>query len=172
MGNLSTSQHARRILWVQYPRVELDCHYCGRSELRSVMTADHLLPLRLGGKTAPGNIVPACSPCNRSKGSQHPSVVGLQMQDRLRAELTDYVLTHRTPPTVTEFADYLRPRVITGRVVLAAVLWRVASQEHWAALHNIIKREPDVAGWALQFGSPKRYREAERIRSAAFINPE
>jgi 5-methylcytosine-specific restriction endonuclease McrA len=40
------------------------CHYCG--DLAT--TRDHVIPRSKGGGGA-GNIVPACEPCNRRKGS-------------------------------------------------------------------------------------------------------
>ena len=39
------------------------CAYCPKP----ATTWDHVLPLRKGGQTKPGNIVPACASCNSSK---------------------------------------------------------------------------------------------------------
>lgn len=41
-----------------------ECAYCGGS----VQRWDHLVPVRRGGDTVLGNIVPACSKCDDSKG--------------------------------------------------------------------------------------------------------
>lgn len=43
------------------------CHYCGRSFPPELLTMDHVVPLARGGETTPGNVVPACSACNRDK---------------------------------------------------------------------------------------------------------
>lgn len=43
------------------------CVYCG--EARS-LTIDHVVPLAKGGRDEPSNIVPACKPCNSSKGAK------------------------------------------------------------------------------------------------------
>jgi 5-methylcytosine-specific restriction endonuclease McrA len=40
------------------------CAYCGAA----ADTLDHVRPVARGGLTVPGNLVPACSPCNLRKG--------------------------------------------------------------------------------------------------------
>lgn len=42
------------------------CAYCGEE---ATLQRDHVVPLALGGTHGPGNIVPACQPCNYSKGA-------------------------------------------------------------------------------------------------------
>ena len=44
------------------------CAYCGRADL--LLTIDHKVPLSRGGKHVIGNVVPACGPCNSSKGTR------------------------------------------------------------------------------------------------------
>ena len=61
------------------------CHYCGRSGLiywyarkdgqgalrvRFGHELDHVIPESAGGMTVPSNLVLACRPCNRSKGTK------------------------------------------------------------------------------------------------------
>jgi 5-methylcytosine-specific restriction endonuclease McrA len=43
------------------------CHYCGNKFAAKELTMDHIVPLARGGTSTPGNIVPACRPCNRDK---------------------------------------------------------------------------------------------------------
>lgn len=43
-----------------------ECAYCPDT----ATTWDHIVPVIFGGKTEPGNILPACQPCNSSKGSR------------------------------------------------------------------------------------------------------
>jgi 5-methylcytosine-specific restriction endonuclease McrA len=43
------------------------CAYCGKSR---PLTQDHVIPLFRGGRDAIGNIVPACTSCNASKGTK------------------------------------------------------------------------------------------------------
>lgn len=48
-----------------------ECAYCGRTMRKGErLTRDHLVPVSEGGYTNQENIVPACSCCNASKGSQ------------------------------------------------------------------------------------------------------
>ncbi len=48
------------------------CVYCGSTQ---DLTVDHVIPRFLGGKNTMSNLVTACFPCNRAKGSRlyHPS---------------------------------------------------------------------------------------------------
>lgn len=55
------------------------CAYCPAA----ANTWDHVVPVSAGGRTEPGNIVPACGSCNSSKGNR-------EVASWLRR-------THRTP---------------------------------------------------------------------------
>jgi 5-methylcytosine-specific restriction endonuclease McrA len=44
------------------------CAYCGKQA--EVLHADHVVPLSRGGTSWIGNVLPACAPCNLSKGSK------------------------------------------------------------------------------------------------------
>jgi 5-methylcytosine-specific restriction endonuclease McrA len=44
------------------------CAYCGLSP--NFLTIDHVVPRSQGGTNDPNNLLPACKPCNESKGSQ------------------------------------------------------------------------------------------------------
>lgn len=57
------------------------CFYCGAAE---ATTADHIVPLALGGSNAIGNIAPACPTCNSSKQA---TPVGDWLRRRLAAGL-------------------------------------------------------------------------------------
>jgi hypothetical protein len=46
------------------------CRYCGRSDLR--LALDHVIPRIQGGSDDAENLVPACKPCNSSKGGRTP----------------------------------------------------------------------------------------------------
>lgn len=46
------------------------CHYCGAALTDATLTVDHVRPRSKGGKTEPGNIVPACDECNQKKGNR------------------------------------------------------------------------------------------------------
>lgn len=51
-----------------FERDNYTCRYCLKSGVR--LEADHVTPVRHGGKTDAGNLVTACRSCNRSKGSK------------------------------------------------------------------------------------------------------
>lgn len=50
--------------------LEQPCAYCGSTEQIEI---EHVVPYSRGGKTEPDNLVPACLPCNRSKGAKTPT---------------------------------------------------------------------------------------------------
>jgi 5-methylcytosine-specific restriction endonuclease McrA len=43
------------------------CHYCGRKTPPNELTMDHIVPIARGGRSAKGNVVPACKDCNNKK---------------------------------------------------------------------------------------------------------
>jgi 5-methylcytosine-specific restriction endonuclease McrA len=47
------------------------CLKCGRKEPEIKLTADHVLPLKLGGVNSIDNIQPLCGSCNSSKKDSH-----------------------------------------------------------------------------------------------------
>lgn len=48
------------------------CRYCGESAPDVKLTVDHVLPVSLGGKDDPTNLVAACRDCNAGKSSSNP----------------------------------------------------------------------------------------------------
>lgn len=45
------------------------CRYCfNRGAITAATILDHILALALGGSNHPGNLAPACQPCNAAKG--------------------------------------------------------------------------------------------------------
>lgn len=48
------------------------CHYCEKKVPRDQLTMDHIVPLARGGRSTPGNVVPACAECNRNKKLHTP----------------------------------------------------------------------------------------------------
>jgi len=49
------------------------CHYCGGKFPGKQLTMDHVVPLARGGTSTAGNIVPACSKCNKDKKLETPA---------------------------------------------------------------------------------------------------
>lgn len=48
------------------------CLYCGENTERLVM--DHFVPVKLGGRTEVGNLLPCCAICNNAKRASAPDV--------------------------------------------------------------------------------------------------
>lgn len=61
--------------WLKHRDVVMEehgyqCVYCGRKD--SPLALDHVVPRIQGGTDDPANLVPACKPCNSSKGGRTP----------------------------------------------------------------------------------------------------
>ncbi|HEY8097441.1 MAG TPA: HNH endonuclease [Methylobacter sp.] len=53
-----------------YARDDFTCQYCRKKLPAKLLTYDHVVPRRSGGRTTWENIVTACSPCNSRKDSK------------------------------------------------------------------------------------------------------
>jgi len=61
------------------------CRYCGRVlDDTAPPTQDHVHPVSRGGRHTPGNVVPACQPCNSSKHAKLPAFHAEDIPDDLR----------------------------------------------------------------------------------------
>jgi 5-methylcytosine-specific restriction enzyme A len=58
------------------------CHYCGGCFPPSELTMDHVIPVARGGRSVKGNVVPACSACNRTKRHLTPAEQVLAQLER------------------------------------------------------------------------------------------
>ena len=67
------------------------CHYCGAVVSAEALTMDHVIPVARGGRSVKGNVVPACTACNRTKRFLTPA-------EQILAELD-------TPPPSTPTDD-------------------------------------------------------------------
>lgn len=56
-----------------FERDDCTCHYCKQRFERGSLTVDHIVPRSRGGRTVLSNLITACEPCNRKKGSTMPS---------------------------------------------------------------------------------------------------
>jgi len=73
------------------------CQYCGRESVG--LTVDHVIPRSRGGSSHWDNIVAACAPCNRKKGSRLPTEAAMPLR------------TSPKPPGPTVFIRIASPRV-------------------------------------------------------------
>lgn len=85
------------------------CQYCGREQSTRELTLDHVLPRSRGGRTTWTNVVAACGPCNRRKGSRTPAEAAMKLR---RAPARPRSLSHGgdgmvTGETPREWRDYL-----------------------------------------------------------------
>lgn len=57
---------------------EKQCPYCGqdlfKTNIRQKIEIDHFIPISKGGQDVPWNLLPSCTPCNRSKRDKMPYV--------------------------------------------------------------------------------------------------
>ncbi|MGA2150542.1 MAG: HNH endonuclease [Geobacteraceae bacterium] len=63
------------------------CHYCGGAFPPAELTMDHLVPIVRGGKSARGNVAPACKECNNKKKHMLP----LEWEEYLQKQVQDQV---------------------------------------------------------------------------------
>jgi len=61
------ARELRASQWWKRKRAPGLCYYCGRKFKPTELTMDHLVPITRGGKSAQGNLVPACKECNNKK---------------------------------------------------------------------------------------------------------
>lgn len=57
----------RKTAWWQSQIQPGKCHFCHTMVGATHLTMDHVVPLARGGHSTKGNVVPACSACNRRK---------------------------------------------------------------------------------------------------------
>ena len=62
-----------------YTRDNYTCQYCQKEFDTSDLTFDHVIPVAQGGGRSWENIVSACIPCNRKKGSRTPEEAGMHL---------------------------------------------------------------------------------------------
>lgn len=68
LENYDPKHHYRAIKYQRKADFDHCCAYCG---LRTKdLTIDHVIPRSQEGTNEPNNLLPACKPCNESKGSK------------------------------------------------------------------------------------------------------
>jgi len=68
----SKARELRKSQWWKRKRSGGACYFCGRKVPPKELTMDHIVPLIRGGKSAKGNLVPACKECNSKKKQMLP----------------------------------------------------------------------------------------------------
>jgi len=65
------------------------CHYCGGIFPPAELTMDHLVPIVRGGKSARGNVAPACKECNNKKKHMLPLEWEEYLQDQNKNQVPE-----------------------------------------------------------------------------------
>jgi len=67
------TQPEAKKMWRKAIKEHFDCRcvYCGGKFEHTELTLDHVKPRCKGGESISQNLVPACLPCNQSKGSEN-----------------------------------------------------------------------------------------------------
>ena len=63
------AKELKKSRWWQNLIQKTQCYYCQVVIEREQVTMDHVVPISRGGRSTPGNLVPACKRCNEQKRS-------------------------------------------------------------------------------------------------------
>ncbi len=66
------ARELRKSQWWKRKRAEGRCFFCNGQFHPKELTMEHIVPIIRGGKSAKGNIVPACKECNSKKKHMVP----------------------------------------------------------------------------------------------------
>jgi 5-methylcytosine-specific restriction endonuclease McrA len=58
--------------WNLFLAYRFTCAFCSREYPSECLTFEHLVPKSRGGRSSWGNLLPACEPCNATKGCRTP----------------------------------------------------------------------------------------------------
>ncbi len=90
-----------------FRRDSYTCQYCGTETAH--LTIDHVLPRRLGGTHAWGNLVAACPTCNHRKGGRTMEQAGMRLINAPRAPVaTPTYLFGRYLKSNQEWEPYIK----------------------------------------------------------------
>ena len=93
-----------------YARDGNRCQYCGIQPALDQLTYDHVIPVARGGLKTWENITTCCIDCNRRKGNQSPSEVGLVLLRQPKAPFGFPYKIHlliRQPNVPESWKDYI-----------------------------------------------------------------
>lgn len=77
-GELERSKVTPELRQEVLERDDYLCRYCGRRA--QTLHIDHVIPIRMAGKSTLSNLVTACSECNRRKGGRTPYQAGMRLR--------------------------------------------------------------------------------------------
>lgn len=88
-------------------RDNLQCQYCGVSCREGAITIDHVVPRAKGGKTTWNNVVAACHPCNRKKGSRNLADTGMVLAKQPRRPSFRELMGENGQDSLMEWLPYM-----------------------------------------------------------------
>ena len=88
-------------------RDRYQCQYCGVRCKPTAITIDHVVPRARGGTTHWENVVAACHPCNRKKGSRALNQSGLSLIRHPRRPLWRELIDDMHRDAVSDWMPYL-----------------------------------------------------------------
>ena len=77
------ARELRKSRWWQNLIQRTSCYYCQTELCATSASMDHVVPLSQGGRSTPGNVVPACKACNTKKRD----LTAVEWDDYLKGEL-------------------------------------------------------------------------------------
>lgn len=83
------------------------CQYCGVKCHQDAITIDHVVPRAKGGKTTWNNVVAACHPCNRKKGSRNLADTGMILMKQPRRPSFKELMGDGADDTLIEWLPYI-----------------------------------------------------------------
>lgn len=83
------------------------CQYCGVKCRPGAITIDHIVPRVRGGKTSWTNVVAACHPCNRKKGSRQLEKSGMVLMRAPRRPAWRELIDDTNREAATDWLPYL-----------------------------------------------------------------
>lgn len=66
------ARELRKTQWWKRKLSQGKCYFCGKNFNLKELSMDHIVPIIRGGRSAKGNVVPACKECNNKKKHMLP----------------------------------------------------------------------------------------------------
>lgn len=153
---------SKRLRFEILRRDNYTCRYCGITAGETELHVDHVVPVALGGKNEPTNLVTACEPCNTGKSSIAPDA-SLVADIEEKALLWDRALAVATRRRLAELDDQRQ-----------LIEW---FESEWIFRHDFTAPIPDdweasVLQFAAQGLPVQEIDDAINIAYAAPVKPE
>jgi hypothetical protein len=81
---------SKKLRFDTFKRDGFKCVYCGSQPPTVVLEADHIIPVKLGGKNQIENLVTSCFKCNRGKGANELTSIPESVTEHSTERLIQY----------------------------------------------------------------------------------